>query len=67
MKDPKVIFYGQIRAGHKVPYAKVFDVMETFVAAEIPAVDFWGTPIPPKALRKAKRLPYPAKNYETAD
>lgn len=66
-KDPKVVFYGVIQAGHKVPYAKVFDVMETFVTAEIPSVDFWGTGIPPKAVRAAKRLPYPAKNYQTAD
>ncbi len=63
MRDPKVVFYGVIQAGHKVPYAKVFDVMEAFVKAEIPSVDFWGTGIPPKTIRGAKRLPYPASNY----
>lgn len=62
-KDPGIDFRGVIKAGNKVPYAKVFDVMEAFVAAEIPGTGFYGTAIPTKAVRSAKRLPYPAKNY----
>lgn len=68
IKDtPNTRISGEIKAGHKVPFAKVFDVMQTFEAAGLPAVDFYGTAIPPPALREAQRLPYPLKNYDRTD
>jgi hypothetical protein len=48
---------GEIKADHKVPYAVVFDVMEAFVAAEFTSTGFYGTVIPPEAVRSARRLP----------
>jgi len=64
---PNATVYGEIQAGHKAPFAKVFDVMETFEAAGLTSVSFYGTGIPPAALREAPRLPYPTKNYDTPD
>lgn len=59
--DPSLLFFGELRAGHAAPYGNVFDVMEAFVAAEIPCLDtaqtFMG--LPPQEIRDAKRLPYP--------
>jgi hypothetical protein len=66
-KDPKIVFRGVIKAGNKVPYARVFDVMEAFVAAEIENTGFYGTAIPAKAVRSATRLKYPTKNYGAED
>jgi hypothetical protein len=56
---------GEIKAGHKVPFSKILDLMETFEAAGVARVDFYGTAIPPPELREATRLPYPLKNYAT--
>jgi hypothetical protein len=58
---------GEIRAGLKVPFAKILDVMECFVDHDWPAVSFFATPAPGPALRKKERLPFPLKNYPTAD
>lgn len=66
-ESPQAIFYGVIKAGNKVPYAKVFDVMEAFVEAGIANTCLYGTAIPPQSIRESKRLPYPAKNYATSD
>jgi biopolymer transport protein ExbD len=66
-KDPSIVFLGVIKAGNKVPYAKVFDVMDAFVAAGIEKTGFYGTAIPTKAVRSAKRLKYPSKNYGAED
>ncbi len=54
---------GEIKAGHKVPFAHVFDVMAAFVDGGIPAVSFYGTTSPTDEVRRLERLPYPAKNY----
>jgi hypothetical protein len=63
-KEGEVALVGEIKAGYKVPYANVFDLMEAFVAADLTTAGFYGTAIPPEAVRSAKRLPYPAKNYD---
>jgi hypothetical protein len=57
---------GVIKAGNKVPFSKVLDLMETFEAAKFAGVDFFGVQIPPPKLRGAARLPYPSHNYATA-
>ena len=54
---------GEIKAGHKVPFSNVFDLMETFEEASLTRLDFYGTAIPPARVREAARLPYPAPNY----
>jgi hypothetical protein len=58
---------GEIRAGHKIPFARILDVMECFVDRDWPAVSFYGTAVPGTELRKKERLPFPRKNYPTAD
>jgi hypothetical protein len=62
---PNATVSGEIKAGHKVPFSKILDLMETFEAAGLPRVDFYGTAIPTPELREATRLPYPLKNYAT--
>jgi biopolymer transport protein ExbD len=58
---------GEIKAGHKVPHKYVIAVLNKFAEAGMEKVDFYGTQIPPKPLRAKVYLPFPAKNYETAD
>ena len=54
---------GEIRAGHRVPFGKVFDVMETYLDKGVPAMNFYGTQVPTAELRELKRLPYPIAGY----
>ncbi|HEX5138214.1 MAG TPA: hypothetical protein VFY93_14655 [Planctomycetota bacterium] len=63
VEDRDWVLVGGIKAGHKVPFSKVLDLMETFEAGGVARVDFYGTAIPTPEIRKASRLPYPAKNY----
>lgn len=66
---------GEIKAGYKVPFARIFDVMEVFEASGCTRVCFYrqvsmtsvGTAVPSTAVREAARLPYPVKNYDTPD
>ncbi len=58
---------GLLGAGNTVPFARVFDVMETFVSVGFPDLNLLGRCVPPRAVRVASRLPYPARNYDTAD
>lgn len=68
VKDsPNARVSGEIKAGHKVPFSKVFDLMETFEASGLADVNFYGTAIPSANVRAAPRLPYPLKNYDTTD
>jgi biopolymer transport protein ExbD len=68
VKDtPNAKITGEIKAGHKVPHKYVIAVLNKFAEAGLEKVDFYGTAIPPRSLRQAKFLPYPTKNYETAD
>jgi len=68
VKDtPNAKITGEIKAGHKVPHKYVVAVLNKFAEAGLEKVDFYGTAIPPRNLRQAKFLPYPLKNYETAD
>ncbi|MCK6458442.1 MAG: biopolymer transporter ExbD [Planctomycetes bacterium] len=68
VKDtPNAKITGEIKAGHKVPHKFVVAVLNKFAEAGMEKVDFYGTAIPPRNLRQAKFLPYPLKNYETAD
>jgi biopolymer transport protein ExbD len=68
VKDtPNAKITGEIKAGHKVPHKFVVAVLNKFAEAGMEKVDFYGTAIPPRNLRQAKYLPYPLKNYETAD
>jgi biopolymer transport protein ExbD len=64
-QDTKVL--GEIKAGHKVPHKYVIAVLNKFAEAGMEKVDFYGTAIPPKELRQKQFLPYPLKNYQTAD
>ena len=63
--EAKVI--GEIKAGHKVPHKFIVAVLNKFAEAEITKVDFFGTALPNKKIREALLLPYPKKNYGTAD
>jgi len=68
IKDtPDAQITGEIKAGHKVPHKFVIAVLNKFAEAGMEKVDFYGTAIPPKNLRALTTLPYPTKNYETAD
>jgi biopolymer transport protein ExbD len=68
VKDtPNAKITGEIKAGHKVPHKFIVAVLNKFAEAGMEKVDFYGTAIPPRNLRQAKFLPYPLKNYETAD
>jgi hypothetical protein len=58
---------GEIKAGHKTPHKFVVAVLNKFTEAGLEKVDFYGTAIPGPELRKLQLLPYPAKNYNTAD
>jgi len=62
-----VVLAGEIRAGHKVPFTKVLDVMEAFADHGLTALNFYGTQIPSPKLRVAPRLPYPVANYVVGD
>ena len=59
----KVTIVGEIKAGHKVPFAYIVSVLDEFHSAGNKDVQFFGTQIPTKALRAKKNLPYPRKNY----
>jgi hypothetical protein len=68
IKDtPNAQITGEIKAGHKVPHKFIVAVLNKFAEAGMTKVDFFGTAIPPKELRKQPYLPYPLKNYETTD
>jgi len=58
---------GEIQAGHKVPFKQVVAVLSQFHARGVKQVDFRGTSIAGKGLRKLPYLPYPLKNYPTPD
>jgi biopolymer transport protein ExbD len=64
-ENTKVV--GEIKAGHKVPHKFIVAVLNKFAEAGLEKVDFFGTQIPGAELRKHKLLPYPKKNYNTAD
>jgi biopolymer transport protein ExbD len=63
--QPPVPVVGQIKAGHKVPFKHVVALLNRFREHGIGHVDFYGTSIPGKELRKVAHLPYPLKNYPT--
>lgn len=67
IRDRNVVLTGEIKAGYKVPFGKVFEVMETFVDAGVPDVELYGTQIPSDRVRAAGRLPYPERNYARPD
>jgi len=54
---------GEIKAGLRVPFARVFDVMELLLDADLPAVSFYGTTPLPDETRALTVLPYPVRNY----
>jgi len=61
---PRAQVRGRIRAGYTVPFAAVFDAMETCVSEGLPEVDLlMDISIPPRAVRSMPRLPYPRRNY----
>jgi hypothetical protein len=64
--DEPTIVAGVIEAGNKVPFTEMFDVLETFAKEGVAHVRCHGQ-VPVDEMRKAERLPYPAKNYETPD
>lgn len=58
---------GEIKAGHKTPHKYIVAVLNKFAEIGMEKVDFYGTQIPPPELRRTQLLPYPKKNYLTAD
>jgi hypothetical protein len=60
--DADSLVSGEIRAGNKVPFARVLDVMECFLDHGLPMVNFHSTGGPDADMRKSKRLPYPTGN-----
>ena len=53
----------EIKAGHKVPFQKVVEVMNVLRATGQEQIDFFGTQITHGKLRKKMQLPYPSSNY----
>lgn len=60
--DDDSLVSGEIRAGNRVPFARILDVMECFLDHGLPAVNFHGTGRPDANVRKSRRLPYPTGN-----
>jgi len=58
---------GEIKAAHKVPHKFIIAVLNKFAENGMEKVDFYGTAIPPEALRKTRVLPYPSRNYVVSD
>lgn len=54
---------GEIKAGHKVPFEKIVELMSVMRAAGQRKIDFFGTQLTHGKLRKKMRLPYPHSNY----
>jgi hypothetical protein len=68
VKDtPGAKISGEIKAGHKVPFAKVLDLIEAFEATGLEAMSFYRSAPPAPEVRDAPRLPYPRKNYDVTD
>ena len=68
VKDtPNCTISGEIKAGNKVPFSLVFDLMETFEARGIASMKLFAAQIPSAAVRAAPRLPYPLKNYDATN
>ena len=61
--EEDVVVRGEIKADYRMPWARVLDVMETFLEQGQESVSFHGTPVPPSPLREAERLPYPIRSY----
>ena len=57
------IFRCEIKAGHKVPFGKIVDLMGVMRAAVQREIEFFGTQLTHGKLRKKMRLPYPKSNY----
>jgi hypothetical protein len=66
-ETPGAQISGEIKAGHKVPFGKVLDLLDTFEAAGLASMSFYGSAPPSPQVCKAARLPYPPKNYDVAD
>ena len=60
---PNAIFRCEIKAGHKVPFEKIVEVMSVMRAAGQRKIEFFGTQLTHGKLRKKMRLPYPKSNY----
>jgi hypothetical protein len=68
VKDtPGAKIHGEVKAGNKVPFSKMLDLLEAFEAAGLEAMSFYGTAPPAPEVRDAPRLPYPLKNYAVTD
>jgi hypothetical protein len=62
---PRVRVLGRIRAARTVPFATVFDVMETVVSAGFADVNLLEEcSVPSKELRSLPRLPYWPRSYD---
>lgn len=58
---------GEVKAGNKVPFSRMFDLLEAFEAAGLETMSFYGSAPPAPEVRDAPRLPYPLKNYDVTD
>jgi hypothetical protein len=68
VKDtPGAEISGEVKAGNKVPFSKMLDLLDAFEAAGLEAMSFHGNAPPAPEIRDAPRLPYPLKNYAVAD
>lgn len=68
VKDtPGAKISGEVKAGHKVPFSRMFDLLEAFEAAGLEAMSFYRSAPPGPEVRDAPRLPYPLKNYDVTD
>jgi len=61
--EENTVVVGQIKAGHKVPFSRILDVVEAFEKARLWRLEFYGSAIPSVEMRGQKTLPYPPKNY----
>ena len=53
----------EIKAGHKVPFGKIVDLIAVYHLAGQKKIQFFGTQITHGSLRKKMRLPYTHSNY----
>ena len=58
---------GEVKAGHKVPFEKVFDVLQAFLDHDVTNARFFGVKIPDAEVRRRATLTFPVKNYDTPD
>ena len=56
---------GEIRAASKAPLDAVLLAMQAMRAEKLEAIEFYGTAIPPRDVRRSRILPYPKNSHQS--